>query len=143
MNAGSSASYLACTPYVPVLCNLFNRDGNRRAFKLPGEGGDHFHCAVEPSPGHIRCRSLEGHKRSVLYVQCLLVSGLSCKSFCESLQSLACNHAGTNLKVAVLTPFLTFYSGHDAHKTRSFVFSEFHKLYLHWQLQSSSFHKGG
>ena len=24
--------------------------------KLPGEGGDHFHCAVEPLPGHIRCR---------------------------------------------------------------------------------------
>ena len=29
---------------------------NRRAFRLPGEGGDHFHCTVEPSPGHIRCR---------------------------------------------------------------------------------------
>ena len=25
-------------------------------FSLPGEGGDHFHCAVEPSSGHIRCR---------------------------------------------------------------------------------------
>ena len=24
-----------------------------KAFRLPGEGGDHFHCAVE---GHIRCQ---------------------------------------------------------------------------------------
>ena len=34
MNGGSSTSYLARTPRI----------------------GDHFHCAVEPSPGHIRCR---------------------------------------------------------------------------------------
>ena len=27
---------------------------NRRAFRLSGAGGDHVHCAVEPSPGHIR-----------------------------------------------------------------------------------------
>ena len=40
---------------VPLFCTLFNRGGNRRAFRLPGAGGDHFHCAVEPSPGHIRC----------------------------------------------------------------------------------------
>ena len=25
-------------------------------FRLPGAGGDHFHCTVEPSPGHFRCR---------------------------------------------------------------------------------------
>ena len=31
---------------------LFNRGGNRRAFRLPGAGGDHFHCAVEPSRSH-------------------------------------------------------------------------------------------
>ena len=30
--------------------------GNRRVFRLAGEGGDHFHCTVDPSPGHIRCR---------------------------------------------------------------------------------------
>ena len=36
--------------------SLFNRDGNRRAFRLPEEGDD-FHCMVEPSPGHIQCRS--------------------------------------------------------------------------------------
>ena len=40
----------------PLSSNLFNRDGNGRAFRLPGEGGDHLHCTVEPSPGHIRCR---------------------------------------------------------------------------------------
>ena len=56
MIGGSSAPYLARTPCVPLFCTLFNRGGNRRAFRLPGAGGDHFHCTVEPSPGHIRCR---------------------------------------------------------------------------------------
>ena len=56
MIGGSSVSYLARTPCVPLLSTLFNRGGNRRAFRLPGEGGDHFHCTVEPSPGHIQCR---------------------------------------------------------------------------------------
>ena len=48
--------YLARTLCVPLFCTLFNKGGNRRAFRLPGAGGDHFHCAVEPSPGHIWCR---------------------------------------------------------------------------------------
>ena len=56
MIGGSSASCLARAPCVPLCSTLFNRGGNRRAFRLPGEGGDHFHCAVEPSPGHIQCR---------------------------------------------------------------------------------------
>ena len=57
MIGGSSVSYLARTPCVPLFsATLFNRGGNRRVFRLPGEGGDHFHCTVEPSPGHIRCR---------------------------------------------------------------------------------------
>ena len=56
MNGGSSAPYLARTPCIPLFCTSFNRGGSRRAFRLPGAGGDHFHCAVEPSPGHIRCR---------------------------------------------------------------------------------------
>ena len=56
MNGGSSAPYLARTPCVPLFSTLFNRGGNRRAFRLPRGGGDHFHCALEPSPGHIRCR---------------------------------------------------------------------------------------
>ena len=56
MNGGSSESCLARTPRFPLFCALFNRGGNRRAWRLPGEGRDHFHCTVEPSPGHIRCR---------------------------------------------------------------------------------------
>ena len=39
-----------------VFCRLFSRGGNRRAFRLRGAGGDHLHCTVEPSPGHIRRR---------------------------------------------------------------------------------------
>ena len=57
MIGGSSASYLARTPCAPPIFYLFNRGGNRRAFRLPGAGGDHFHCTVEPSRGHIRCRN--------------------------------------------------------------------------------------
>ena len=53
MNGGSSAPYLACTPCVPLFCTLFLGGGSRRAFRLPGASGDHFHCMVEPSPGHI------------------------------------------------------------------------------------------
>ena len=56
--AGSSASYLARTPCAPLFSTWFNRGGNRKAFRLQGKGGDHFHCAVEPSPGHIRWRTL-------------------------------------------------------------------------------------
>ena len=55
MNGGSSAQYLARTPCVPLLCTLFSRGGNRRVFRLPGAGGDQFHCTVGSSPGHIRC----------------------------------------------------------------------------------------
>ena len=39
-------------PLRPVVLS-FTKAGNRRAFSLPGEGGDHFHCTVEPSFGHI------------------------------------------------------------------------------------------
>ena len=56
MIGGNSAPYLARTPCVPLLSTLFTKCGNRRAFRLPGAGGDHFHCTVEPSSGHIRCR---------------------------------------------------------------------------------------
>ena len=46
------------TPFVETLLVLpeFNRGGNIRVFRLPGAGGDRFHCTVEPSPGHVRCR---------------------------------------------------------------------------------------
>ena len=59
MIGGSSVPYLACTPCVPLFCTVFNRGGSRRAFRLPGAAGSHFHCTVEPSPGHIRCRMEE------------------------------------------------------------------------------------
>ena len=39
MIGGSSASYLARTPCVPLFSTLFNRGGNRRAFRLLGAGG--------------------------------------------------------------------------------------------------------
>ena len=42
MIGGSSTSYLACTPCVLLFCNLFNRGGNRSAFRLPGAGGRSF-----------------------------------------------------------------------------------------------------
>ena len=41
----------------PYLCLSKERTGSKGAFRLPGAAGDHFHCTVEPSPGHIRCRS--------------------------------------------------------------------------------------
>ena len=56
----SSASYLARTPCVPLFSTLFSKAGNRKAFRLRGAGGDHVHCTVEPSPGHIRCRICTG-----------------------------------------------------------------------------------
>ena len=66
MIGGSSEPYLARTPCVPLrVCTLFHRGGNRRGFTLQGESGDHFHCTVDPSPGHIRCRE----KPSVLLSQ--------------------------------------------------------------------------
>ena len=42
MIGGSSAPYLARTPCVPLFCTLFNRGGDRRAFRLPGAGGGSF-----------------------------------------------------------------------------------------------------
>ena len=65
MNGGSSPSYLACTLCVPLFCTLFNRGGKRRAFRLPGDSGDHFHCTVETSRGHIRFRSLSPERRKL------------------------------------------------------------------------------
>ena len=41
MIGGSSVSYLALTPSVPLFCSSFDRGGNKRVFRLPGEGGDH------------------------------------------------------------------------------------------------------
>ena len=56
MNGESPASYLARTPRVPlVMLNLITLESNA-SFILPKATWDHFHCPVEPSPGHIRCR---------------------------------------------------------------------------------------
>ena len=43
-------------PLRSLVCTLFNKGGSRGAFRLPGASGDHFHCTVEPSPGHIWLR---------------------------------------------------------------------------------------
>ena len=42
MIGGSSASYLARTPCVPLFSALFSKAGNRRAFRLRGAGGGSF-----------------------------------------------------------------------------------------------------
>ena len=49
-------------PLRSLVCALFNKGGSIRAFRLPGAGEDHFHCTVEPSPGHIRCRKTRFRK---------------------------------------------------------------------------------
>ena len=59
MNGGSSASYLACTPCVPLFVLCLIGVETEGLLDLPREGGDHIHCAVEPSPGHIRCPILK------------------------------------------------------------------------------------
>ena len=42
MIGGSSASYLARTPCVPLFCTSFNRVGKKERFRLPGAGGGSF-----------------------------------------------------------------------------------------------------
>ena len=42
MKGGSSAPHLARTPCFTLFSTLFNRGGNRRAFRLPGAGGGSF-----------------------------------------------------------------------------------------------------
>ena len=43
-------------PLRSLVCSFFGVE-TERVFRLPGDGGDHFHCRVEPSPGHMQCRS--------------------------------------------------------------------------------------
>ena len=49
-----------CTSLAPLASPRFVLSlvggGNRRAFRLPAAGGDHFHYMVEPLPDQIRCR---------------------------------------------------------------------------------------
>ena len=71
LNGGSSAPYLACTPCVPLFCTLFSRDGNRRAFSLPGAGGGSF-----PLCGGTFARSYSVSKKtSVEHLPSLFKSG--------------------------------------------------------------------
>ena len=56
MIGGSSASYLACTPCVPLFAHCLIRVEAEGLVDFQGRAGDHFHCTVEASPGHIRCR---------------------------------------------------------------------------------------
>ena len=58
MIGGSSASYLARTPCVSLFSTLFTRLETEGLLDYQGRAGDHFHCTVEPSPGHIRCRKV-------------------------------------------------------------------------------------
>ena len=44
-------------PLHPLVSACFNRSGNKAAFRLPGVTWDRICCTVQPSPGHIRCRS--------------------------------------------------------------------------------------
>ena len=60
MIGGSSAPYLVRTPCVPS----FNRGGNKGVLDYQGRPGDHFHCTVELSPGHIRCRNTDSIRLS-------------------------------------------------------------------------------
>ena len=40
----------------PYLCLFFIGLETKKRFRLPGVGGEHFHCTVDLPPGHIRCR---------------------------------------------------------------------------------------
>ena len=56
INGGSSAPYFACTPCVPLFCTSLIGVKTEALLDYQGRAGDHVHCTVEPSPGHIRCR---------------------------------------------------------------------------------------
>ena len=45
-------------PLPPLVYACLKRSGKKGASRLSGATWDHLRCAVEPSPGHIRCRVL-------------------------------------------------------------------------------------
>ena len=47
-------------PSGTLLYVYFSRSGSKGAFRFPGATWDHFHCRVEPSPGHIQCPASSG-----------------------------------------------------------------------------------
>ena len=61
MNGRSTVSYLACAPCVPVLLLVFIGPEAKGISEWA-----HFRCAVEPSPGHIRCRD-EGNSGALFH----------------------------------------------------------------------------
>ena len=50
-------SYLVRTPRTPFFMLILVGPGSKGAFSFPGSTWDCFRCTVEPSPGHIWCRS--------------------------------------------------------------------------------------
>ena len=62
----TSLAPLASPCFTLSLLSLEAEEG----FSLPGEGGDHFHCAVEPSSGHIRYRFwfLENSEKRLIHL---------------------------------------------------------------------------
>ena len=92
---GNKWRKFCAVPRLYLLCNslvytLFNRGGNRRAFRQPGAGRDHFHYTVEPSPGLIRCRLFRQLISSIYYRHeaslelLLVISASSVFAVCES-----------------------------------------------------------
>ena len=72
MNGESSAPYLARTPCVPLFVHCLKRVETEGLLDYQGWAGIIFHCTVEPSPGHIRCRKeftdelLQGRRENML-----------------------------------------------------------------------------
>ena len=101
MNGGSSKPYLARTPCVPLFSTLFNRGGNRRAFRLPGAGGGSF-----PLCGGTFARSYS----------------VSMKSFCHSATK---PKKGPKRKVHEFRPFLCEFWCFSLGKTSTIHISNF------------------
>ena len=85
-------------PSHPLVCAYFHRVGNKERFRLPGARGEHFHCTVDPSPGHIRCRdafctetlNFRGRFRGMYTPVCIFVSTLA-REFVGQISRFACS----------------------------------------------------
>ena len=74
MNGGSSTSHLACTPCVSLFCTLFKG------------GGDHVHCAVEPSPAVFNVDP----SKIFLWLRWFYLGNTLQRQFCHSWKGLSC-----------------------------------------------------